>query len=700
MDTINTTDVTITPSGIQINLNGVNFTNVATKCTGTYANHGHQVNQTITISGCDDPNYNGTWEIDSIPNINTFTFPVTTAPTKSSTGNLLCNTQTTAPVGSPIQLTASAPTFQQGHVNGYWQLGQPNPTGYLSQPLDSNSTSTSIQVLGDWQLNTYGTWTGNLVVNTSTDNKTWTKYTQFHSDANFNTSSTGTFQVPTYVQLVTSNTTSGTYAPTAIFNPLDPMLYGYARITAMTGPPDAAGYYTTCNAVVMSPFPTTGATNVWNPGAFNALNGYPGAIDLYSSRVVFAGTISEPNGIWGSYVSDFQNFKQGAYDSDSFFFLLQTTSGGTIRWMVSKNGALLVGTSLEEWALSASDQTRPITSSNIQAMCQSHYGSLQMRATIVNDTILYIQRGGFKIHEFVYTWASENWISNDITALCEQALRTGVTEIAYQRVLDAIFWFVTGDGQLVSLTYERGQQVVGVARHNTNQANGDIFESVAVLNDPTGEDEVWVIVNRQINGTTQRYIERYPLGSTAALNTGNKSAWNYLDCSTRQTFAQPTQVITNLEYLEGQEVAVWADNGSQSPQVVQNGQITLQGAASNVLVGLPYTSIMQPFSPSTDMQDGSALGRIQKITRLNVNVYMSTGGEISMDGGATWVPMVSRQFTDPMNASPAPISYWEPITLSQNWSYQSLIQIQQTLPVPLTIRGILMVWEATEMIQR
>ena len=76
-------------------------------------------------------------------------------------------------------------------------------------------------------------------------------------------------------------------------------------------------------------------------------------------------------------------------------------------------------------------------------------------------------------------------------------------EMTFQQQRDSIIWAVTNEGELIGLTYEREQSVVGWHRHTT----GGTFESVATIYGEDEEDEVWVIVKRTINGSTVRFIE-------------------------------------------------------------------------------------------------------------------------------------------------------------------------------------------------
>jgi hypothetical protein len=109
--------------------------------------------------------------------------------------------------------------------------------------------------------------------------------------------------------------------------------------------------------------------------------------------------------------------------------------------------------------------------------------------------------------------------------LAEHITRTEIVELAYQQQPDAILWCVRGDGVLIGLTYERDQKVVGWHRHITDGT----VESVAVIYGVGTEDEVWVAVNRVVDGAVKRFIERFHLRWREALDDEATSNWRYLD---------------------------------------------------------------------------------------------------------------------------------------------------------------------------
>lgn len=633
------------------------------------------------------------WKWPAMTSVNTSSITITPSATTGTT-----------------TLTASSGLFQTGHVGSYWQISHPNPSQNITANITGNSTSSSIAVYGNWSITTWNYWTATITLQASNDNTNWTTLRTYQGNCDANFTSTGVSVGLQYFRIVISNwaaNASGTPNPAGInarvmFNPIDAMLPGVVKITGVSGTPtvtNGVSYYPTATATVVQTLSATTATAVWYEGAFSAVQGYPNVVTLHESRIIYGGTSSLPTSLWGSKTNDFQNFRQGALDSDSFLFNLASNTGGKINWMVSKQ-ALLIGTAQDEWYISSTGANAPLTPSNVIAAKQSHYGSAGIPALIINDTILYVQRMSRKIREFIYTWQSQTWVSSDLTALAEQSTRNLIVESSYQRAPDAIYWFVRGDGQLVSMTYEREQQVTGFSRHLTDGT----FESVACINGQNNEDEVYVSVLRNVGGASVRYIERLATGQRDALDNATKASWWYVDCGKMQTFGSPTKTITGLSHLNGKTVSVWADSAvgnvalnpaTGTAYTVTRGSITLQQAASQVLVGLPYTSTVCPERVAVDLQDGSSQGRKQNISRANVKVYNSLAGEISADA-LTWTPLLTRRVSDNMDSSPPAYNGWQRSYVASSYDDFADIYIRQTLPVPLSICAIALDWATTE----
>lgn len=107
----------------------------------------------------------------------------------------------------------------------------------------------------------------------------------------------------------------------------------------------------------------------------------------------------------------------------------------------------------------------------------------------------------------------------------------------------------------------------------------------------------------------------------------------YCDCSFRYSGVAITE-FTGLEAIEGKEVCVIADGQVLYPEddgtlyTVANGKVVLPNLVNNVLVGIPYESIIEtlPFDPG----DSSMQGKQKKIVNLSWKFY-ETAGRFTME---------------------------------------------------------------------
>ena len=236
------------------------------------------------------------------------------------------------------------------------------------------------------------------------------------------------------------------------------------------------------------------ATTLWTEPAFSGESGYPRAVALHEQRLCFGGTSKQPTTLWLSEIDNFENFQLGTTAAHAASFTLASSEGNRINWLYSQS-KLLVGTSGDEWTIGSADTAQSLSATNVEARKQSSYGSKYMRASLVNDVLLFIQRNGRKVRELVYEFGKDGWIAPDLTLLAEHMTSGEIVEIAYQQQPDAVLWCVRGDGTLIAMTYERDQKVVGWHRHTLGDAD---VESVATIYGNGTEDEVWMVVKRYV----------------------------------------------------------------------------------------------------------------------------------------------------------------------------------------------------------
>jgi hypothetical protein len=295
----------------------------------------------------------------------------------------------------------------------------------------------------------------------------------------------------------------------------DPTRSGIVEITAVASPP-TGNVSDSATATVRKTLGESGetalaATHRWSEGSFSNRRSWPIDVTISAEeRLSFTGNVSEPLTVWESVVADFTDFTEGANDDDALqFTLVGTGQQNRIRWTVAKE-ALILGTVGGEHLLGASKDEEAISPSNVKAKIQTTYGSEDLAARPVNQAVLFVQRGGKRIREFLYNFEADAHKADDLTVFAEHITGDGIVDTAFQRTPDPRLWCVRSDGEMAVLTYERDQNVFSWYRYVTDGS----FESVAVIyGGARQEDEIWVTVKRTFagvnSGSDVRYIERF-----------------------------------------------------------------------------------------------------------------------------------------------------------------------------------------------
>jgi hypothetical protein len=236
---------------------------------------------------------------------------------------------------------------------------------------------------------------------------------------------------------------------------------------------------------------------------FSAADHYPACIAIYEERLALAATNTDPQTFWMSQSGDWENFTQGAEDADAITYTVAADRVNVIRWLVSQD-VLCMGTTGGEWIIRSSSSGEPITATNINVKRHSTRGSKNLQALLVNDCVLFVQRAGKKVREFVYNYEKDGYVAPDLSLLANHITTGGINYADYQQEPDSILWSVRGDGVLLGMTYLRDQDVIGWYRIVTD---GEI-ESNAIIT-TEDEDQVWISVMREVNEETKRYIEYF-----------------------------------------------------------------------------------------------------------------------------------------------------------------------------------------------
>jgi len=407
-----------------------------------------------------------------------------------------------------ITLTASADTFEAGHVGSLWRINHLVDSNSITGAMSGTGSSSTLEVQAgrDFDLTTGGLFVGEIKLERSYDGgSTWRDASRvfvLHTvqEGNLHYKDTETVANALY-RITMTSFTAGELTYTLSAN-----AGVFGGIVEITGVSDAR----TASATVetgdgdMTDFDLsdTSATYRWSEGSFSEKNGYPGAVTFFQERLVLGGTKNEPDTIWLSQTDDWTNFKSEDLAEGALSFLAASDQVNEIQWLIG-HSTLLIGTSGGEWKLDGGPEPA-LTFDSFDMRRQSTYGSARIQAMAVNNNVIYAQRQAEKIRQMRYAFEQDAWTSDDLSLLAEHITKGGITEFAYQRIPQPTLWCVRSDGQLLGVTLEDSQEVVGWYRY---VFDGQV-ESVAVI-PGTNEDQVWISIKRTIDGTDNRYIEQF-----------------------------------------------------------------------------------------------------------------------------------------------------------------------------------------------
>jgi len=425
---------------------------------------------------------------------------------------------------------------------------------------------------------------------------------------------------------------------------------------------------------------------------FGSSNNFPSCVTFFEERLVFAGTNNDPQKLFFSKAGDFEDMTTGTNADDGMSFTIGSDQVNAIKYLKGLR-TLLIGTVGGEFVATASTSAEPITPTNIQIKRQAGYGTSDVDALLAGNRILFVQRAGKKVRELVFDFDSDGYIAPDLTLLAEHiagsGVATGFTNWTYQQEPDSIVWVVRSDGILTGMTYQRGENVVAWHRHilgGVFSTGSAVVESVAAISNSLstakGEDSLYMIVKRTINGGTKRYVEvMQPFDFADDV----EDAW-FLD-SALQYSGGATTSLSGLDHLEGQTVSILANGSTHPDKVVSSGAITLDRSVTKATVGLKYTSALQTMRIESGSADGSAQGKVKRIQEITARFFQTVGAEIGSSSTSTdLIPF--RDSSMAMDTAVELFTGDKQIEFNADYETDGFIYIQQQQPLPMTITAM------------
>lgn len=429
---------------------------------------------------------------------------------------------------------------------------------------------------------------------------------------------------------------------------------------------------------------TATITGTPSPG-LSGSNNRPSVVAFFEQRLVFAGTNNNPQTLWFSKNADYLNFTIGTADNDALIYTIASNQVNAIRYL-SSTRVLTVGTSGGEYVVTAAS-SGPITPAGTLIRKYSNYGTAATEPVQVADVTLFLQRGNRKIREFKYVGDinADAYQARDMSILAEHITEGGVSQFAYQQEPDSIIWMARADGTLVGMTYRREEDVVAFHKHVIGGEFGAgqaIVESVATLPVDVGEDELYMIVKRTINGVTKRYVEVMKSFDFGGVTTGAF----FVDSGLSYSGTSKTS-LSGLYHLEGETVSVLANGAVHPDRTVSGGSVDLTFGTTTAAIGYGYSSNLQTLRIESGSVDGTSQGKPKRIHAITIRLHETVGAEVGNSAGE----LDRIYFRDSSMAMDTAVPLFtgdKDIEFPGGFDDDDRIYVRQNQPLPLTVLAL------------
>lgn len=420
-------------------------------------------------------------------------------------------------------------------------------------------------------------------------------------------------------------------------------------------------------------------------GAFSATTGYPAAVTFYEQRLVFASTTEQPQTIFFSVGGSFEDFTDGVGAADALTYTLGSNQVNVIRYLQAGR-VLLVGTSGGEFVVTSSEDA-PLSPTNAVVKRQATYGSANIQPVQVANVTLFVQRARRKLRELVFDLNTDSYQAPDMTLLAEHITTSGIKAMALQQEPDNVVWCVLENGKFVGMTYRREENVIAWHEHLIGGSFGsDSFahvESVASIPGALDEDQTYLIVKRTIGGATKRYIEYFNF-----FDFGDNILDAYFVDSGLTYSGSAATTISGLDHLEGQTVRIVANGATHPDKVVSSGAISLDFSATNVHIGLGYSSTLQTMRIDAGGTEGTSQAKTKRIHDVTLRLFRTVGVEVgSSTSELDRIPF--RSSADAMDSALALFTGDKEVEFRGGFDTDGFIVVRQSQAMPMTILSIM-----------
>jgi len=409
---------------------------------------------------------------------------------------------------------------------------------------------------------------------------------------------------------------------------------------------------------------THAPTTTWDEQSYSALRGYPAAVTFHENRLVFAGTLAQPDTVWFSKSSEYYNFDVGeAKDNESIQLTAAVGEIQQIKHIVSNRDLQVFSASAEFYI--PSFQNQPITPTNAQIRRQTPFGCGFERPQAIDGATLFVQKGGQIVREYLYSDGEAAYVANPISTISSHLIKVPLEMNTLYGALsrsESYVFILNDDGTLAVFNSNRAEQRAGWVEFVTN---GTFHSTVTI------DDRVFTNVEYDLGDGEVRIIL---CEFDSSFNTDMAKSYS----GTAGVFD------VSGDFNNGAVLSVVSGNNFIGEFTVASGNIDVSAVDATLTVaeiGFKFDVELKTNPIDASMSNGPATG----LPRAIGSVFVDLNTTLSIKVNDT--AMIVRNVTDDLSLEQQPFTGKKEFRLL-GYSRDPQITITQDAPLPLQINGL------------
>jgi len=272
---------------------------------------------------------------------------------------------------------------------------------------------------------------------------------------------------------------------------------------------------------------TIGAASGNNPRVFK----------IFQQRGIYAGTDNLPMTIFASRPGELDNMDASSIlnAGDGYEFTIDSAEIKPILHLLALRFGLLIFTENSVTLLRA-EEGKAVSGVNAIAEPQAYRGAGEAAPIAIDLDVVFARNKGSSVNAMLYTEYTNTFKLQDLSVLSNHLFREGrrVTRFAWVEEPHKLLYCLREDGALVTVTYDREQEVFGWAQHWTQGLFTDCCAGTE-----NGNDVLYLTVKRKLNGVWVQVIERVKSREHALL----ENFW-CVDCGLEYPLTEPNATLT------------------------------------------------------------------------------------------------------------------------------------------------------------